>query len=367
MMLGAVCHDLGKPPRRRSSTAASGRSATRRRGVAPATAFLDRLNVHTLDGVDVRAPGPRARRAPPASRACGTRCRRRRRRRVPAAGRRRWTSSCSRGSRSADCHGRTGAFDCSRDGLVPRARAALGVEHRPPAPLLLGRHLIALGVLPGPRLGEILARCLREAARRVVRPRSTKGSSWPVELIETMSMSVRGPGRLSRPTSSANRSGATLPPLTTATTCTRRASRARDSAAATLAAPLGSATMCEPARATPRPRRFPRRSRSPPRPRTPARARTSASPGRAGSRPSAMLDVASSVTGAPAVERSAHLRGAGGLDADDADRGLEALDRGGDARRAARRRPRARRSSATSGHSSRISRPTVPCPAMIHG
>jgi tRNA nucleotidyltransferase (CCA-adding enzyme) len=30
------------------------------------------------------------------------------------------------------------------------------VEHRPPAPLLLGRHLLALGLAPGPRGGEIL-------------------------------------------------------------------------------------------------------------------------------------------------------------------------------------------------------------------
>jgi tRNA nucleotidyltransferase (CCA-adding enzyme) len=55
-----------------------------------------------------------------------------------------------------DCHGRTGTFDCSAmDWFLERARA-LGVEHAPPAPLLLGRHLIALGVTPGPRMGEIL-------------------------------------------------------------------------------------------------------------------------------------------------------------------------------------------------------------------
>ena len=41
------------------------------------------------------------------------------------------------------------------DWFVERARA-LGVEHRPPAPLLLGRHLLELGMTPGPRVGEIL-------------------------------------------------------------------------------------------------------------------------------------------------------------------------------------------------------------------
>ena len=56
----------------------------------------------------------------------------------------------------ADCHGRTGIFDCSAmDWFIERARS-LGVEHKPPAPILLGRHLLALGVAPGPRMGEIL-------------------------------------------------------------------------------------------------------------------------------------------------------------------------------------------------------------------
>ena len=41
------------------------------------------------------------------------------------------------------------------DWFLERARA-LGVEHRPPAPMLLGRHLLAMGLKPGPRVGEIL-------------------------------------------------------------------------------------------------------------------------------------------------------------------------------------------------------------------
>jgi tRNA nucleotidyltransferase (CCA-adding enzyme) len=39
--------------------------------------------------------------------------------------------------------------------FVERARA-LGVEHRPPAPLLLGRHVLELGLAPGPQVGRIL-------------------------------------------------------------------------------------------------------------------------------------------------------------------------------------------------------------------
>ena len=55
----------------------------------------------------------------------------------------------------ADCRGRTpGVFDCSAmDWFIERARR-LGV--RPPEPLLLGRHVLELGIRPGPRVGEIL-------------------------------------------------------------------------------------------------------------------------------------------------------------------------------------------------------------------
>ena len=56
----------------------------------------------------------------------------------------------------ADCHGRTGAFDCSdMDWFLERARA-LGVEHAAPKPLVMGRHLLDLGLTPGPRIGEVL-------------------------------------------------------------------------------------------------------------------------------------------------------------------------------------------------------------------
>jgi tRNA nucleotidyltransferase (CCA-adding enzyme) len=41
------------------------------------------------------------------------------------------------------------------DWFLERARA-LGVEHAPPAPLVLGRHLLALGMSPGPAIGAML-------------------------------------------------------------------------------------------------------------------------------------------------------------------------------------------------------------------
>ncbi len=56
----------------------------------------------------------------------------------------------------ADCRGRAGEFDCSAmDWFLDRARA-LGVEHRPPPPILLGRHVLAMGFEPGPAVGRIV-------------------------------------------------------------------------------------------------------------------------------------------------------------------------------------------------------------------
>ena len=54
VMLGAVCHDLGKPP---TTAFIDGRIRSidhEQAGVAPAARVLDRLNVHTIGGYDVR-------------------------------------------------------------------------------------------------------------------------------------------------------------------------------------------------------------------------------------------------------------------------------------------------------------------------
>jgi tRNA nucleotidyltransferase (CCA-adding enzyme) len=155
IMLGAVCHDLGKPM---TTALIEGRIKSpghEAAGVGPATAILDRLNIHALDGVDVRAQvlGLVAEHLRPSAfhKAKDT---------VRDGAFRRLAARVdlellTRFAR-ADCHGRAGTFDCSAmDWFLERARS-LGVEHRPPAPLLLGRHLLAMGVTPGPRMGEIL-------------------------------------------------------------------------------------------------------------------------------------------------------------------------------------------------------------------
>ena len=116
--------------------------------------LLDRLNVHTIDGFDVRAQviGLVAQHLKPGmfhkAGNVGDGAFRRLAQKVDL-------ELLARVAR-ADCLGRTGAFDCSAmDWFLERARA-LGVEHEPPAPLLLGRHVLALGVKPGPEVGEIL-------------------------------------------------------------------------------------------------------------------------------------------------------------------------------------------------------------------
>jgi tRNA nucleotidyltransferase (CCA-adding enzyme) len=155
IMLGAVCHDLGKPA---TTATIDGRIKSPNHealGVEPATRILDRFNINTLDGFDVRAQviGLVGEHLRPMAffKARDT---------ITDGAFRRLAQKVdlellARFARS-DCHGRTGTFDCSGiDWFIERARS-LGVEHKPPAPILLGRHLIELGMQPGPAMGEIL-------------------------------------------------------------------------------------------------------------------------------------------------------------------------------------------------------------------
>jgi tRNA nucleotidyltransferase (CCA-adding enzyme) len=155
IMLGAVCHDLGKPL---TTAFLDGRIRSidhEQAGVTPATAVLDRLNIHTIDGFDVRRqvlgivahhlkPGMFRQSPTPVSDGAF----RRLAQKVDL-------ELLARLAKS-DCLGRTGGFDCSAmDWFLERARE-LGVQHAPPEPLLKGRHLLALGLTPGPRVGAVL-------------------------------------------------------------------------------------------------------------------------------------------------------------------------------------------------------------------
>ena len=77
-------------------------------------------------------------------------------RRIPAVAQKVNLELLARVAKS-DCLGRApGTFDCSAmDWFLERARE-LGVDRRPPKPLLLGRHLLELGMTPGPEMGALL-------------------------------------------------------------------------------------------------------------------------------------------------------------------------------------------------------------------
>ena len=161
VMLATLAHDFGKPP---TTEFLEGRWRSRgheEAGVEPATRFLDRINVHTIDGYDVRQqvvalvrehlkPGEfykkRGEVGEGAFRRLARRCEPDLLYRVAKAD--------SLG-RNADWVPRDKWYGSeAQEWFVQRAKE-LNVEQRPPDPLLLGRHLIELGVPPGPRMGEI--------------------------------------------------------------------------------------------------------------------------------------------------------------------------------------------------------------------
>ncbi len=155
VMLGAVCHDLGKPS---TTQVVDGRIRSldhEQAGVAPTLALLDRLNVQTIGGFDVRQqvvglvahhlkPLAFVKSATPVGDGAY--------RRLALKADLELLARLA----EADCLGRTGHFDCSGiSRFLERARA-LGVQHAAPEPIVRGRHLLALGVEPGPRMGELL-------------------------------------------------------------------------------------------------------------------------------------------------------------------------------------------------------------------
>jgi tRNA nucleotidyltransferase (CCA-adding enzyme) len=155
VMLAAVTHDFGKP---KTTALIDGRIRSlnhEEEGVAPAAAFLERLNIHSIDGKDVRRQvlGLTAHHLKPGMLF-------KVRNELTDGAFRRLAQKVdlellARVAKS-DCLGRTGSFDCSAmDWFLERARE-LGVDRSPPKPLLLGRHLLELGMPPGPKMGELL-------------------------------------------------------------------------------------------------------------------------------------------------------------------------------------------------------------------
>ena len=184
LMLGAVCHDVGKPA---TTAFVDGRIRSidhEPKGVPPASSLLDRLNVHSISGYDVRRQvlGMVAHHLKPmaffkAEPRAGDGAFRRLALKVDLELLARLALS--------DCLGRGGRFDCGGiEWFLARARE-LGVQHAAPDPLLKGRHLLDLGLRPGPDIGRILRAVYEQqldgtitsvddgiaAARRLIEPR----------------------------------------------------------------------------------------------------------------------------------------------------------------------------------------------------
>lgn len=162
VMLAALCHDFGKPA---TTAFVEGRIRSREHeeaGVAPTESFLDRLNIHTLDGYDVRSqvialvrdhlkPGEFYKK----------------RDEVGDGAFRRLARKCELDLlyrvAKADSLGRNAAWvsrdrwydAAAQEWFIERARQ-LDVASQAPPPILLGRHLLEMGLEPGPGVGEIM-------------------------------------------------------------------------------------------------------------------------------------------------------------------------------------------------------------------
>jgi tRNA nucleotidyltransferase (CCA-adding enzyme) len=155
VMLATLCHDLGKPG---TTKLEEGRIRSRgheEAGLPPTVSLLDRLNVHTLLGYDLRGQilGLVQNHLKPGQLYDD-------RERVSDGAIRRLARKCEpellyRVAR-ADCLGRTGDFPpVAMEWFLAKVHE-LEVEKRPPEPLLKGRDLLALGVPPGPRVGVVI-------------------------------------------------------------------------------------------------------------------------------------------------------------------------------------------------------------------
>ncbi|HVE38340.1 MAG TPA: polynucleotide adenylyltransferase [Planctomycetota bacterium] len=161
VMLGTLCHDLGKPP---TTKVIDGRIRSldhEEQGIAPTERVLDRLNIRSIDGYDVRRqviaivadhlkPGHFYRE----------------RDKIGDAAFRRLALKCELDLlyrvAKADSLGRKAPGIPPPDAdaqewFLERAHE-LGVKREGPKPLLMGRHVLEMGLQPGPRVGEITER-----------------------------------------------------------------------------------------------------------------------------------------------------------------------------------------------------------------
>lgn len=163
VMLGALCHDLGKPLTTEMIDGRWRSLGHDEAGVAPTLSLLDRLNIHTLEGYDVRGqvvqlvrhhlrPGEFYK----ARKKIGDGAFRRLARQVEPDLLYRVAKADRLGRRPelADVEERFGT--APQEWFIERVRE-LEIERKAPEPLLLGRHLIEMGLEPSKEFGVILA------------------------------------------------------------------------------------------------------------------------------------------------------------------------------------------------------------------
>lgn len=165
VMLGALCHDLGKPP---TTEFVEGRIRSRghdEAGVEPTLVFLDRLGVYTQDGFDVRSqivelvryhlkPGEYY-NAMNRGNPVGDGAIRRLARRVEPDLLYRVAKADSLGRYPDGDRSKMIFGSEAQEWFIERVRA-LDVERKAPQPILMGRHLIDLGLEPGRDFKRIL-------------------------------------------------------------------------------------------------------------------------------------------------------------------------------------------------------------------
>lgn len=161
VMLAALAHDFGKPATTRFLEGRWRSRGHEEAGVPPTESFLDRINVHTIDGYNVRGqvialvrehlkPGEFFKKRDEV----GEGAFRRLARRCEPDLLYRVAKADSLG-RNADWVPREQWYGAeAQEWFIERSRE-LEVEQRPPDPILMGRHLLELGVEPGPEMGEI--------------------------------------------------------------------------------------------------------------------------------------------------------------------------------------------------------------------
>jgi tRNA nucleotidyltransferase (CCA-adding enzyme) len=161
VMLAALAHDFGKPGTTEFIEGHIRSRGHEEAGVAPTKRFLDGLNIHTLDGYDVRSqvlalvrdhlkPGEffkkREEIGDGAFRRLARKCELDLLYRVAKAD--------SLGRNTDDIPREKWFTSEAQEWFIQRAKE-LEVDKQPPSPILLGRHLLELGLSPGPQMGEV--------------------------------------------------------------------------------------------------------------------------------------------------------------------------------------------------------------------